>query len=395
MSDARRPGAAPEPPTTDADATAGGDAAVTRDGNAPATGAEAATPPASDRDTEVDDRPLAGAGVTVGSPDPSEAPPPAPNPLVDALRKPVVLAGLVAVLLFVIGQVLAPGFASYGSVMNTLRVAAFLGVIAAGQTIVILAGGEGIDLSVGKVATFAAIIVAQVTGGADDRLLQGIFFALLYCGLIGVANGIGVAYLRIPPLVMTLGMVGVVQGIIRIYSGGQPEGRAPILLSQLVNARTAGGLRGSVWIWLLVGVLVIWLLHRTTFGRRVYSLGANRETSYLSAIDVRRNLVVVYLTSSLFAAVGGIMLLGFTGAVSISLADDYMLISIAAVVIGGTTLAGGVGGYLGTALGAVVLTTLMSLLTALRMAPAGRQVINGVILIVLLSVYGRQRRLRQ
>jgi len=145
----------------------------------------------------------------------------------------------------------------------------------------------------------------------------------------------------------------------------------------------------------VVIVFVVWLLQRTTFGRRVYALGANRETAFLSAIDVRRNLVVVYLTSSLFAAIGGMILLGFSGAVSISLADDFMLPSIAAVVIGGTTLAGGVGGYLGTVMGAIVLQTLISLLAAMRIAPAGRQIVNGLILIVLLSAYGRQRRLRQ
>jgi ribose transport system permease protein len=311
------------------------------------------------------------------------------------LKNPVVLAAVVAVALFVVGEMIAPGFASYGSVMNTLRVAAFLGVIAAGQTIVILAGGEGIDLSVGKIATFSAIVVAQVSQGQDERMLQAVLLALLYCGLIGVANGVGVAYLRIPPLVMTLGMVGVVQGIIRVYSGGQPEGRAPSSLSQVVNARTILGIRGSVWIWLAIAVFVIWLLRRTTFGRRVYSLGANREASYLSGINVQRNLVAVYVASSLFAAAAGVMLIGFAGAASISLADHYQLISIAAVVIGGTTLAGGVGGYLGTAIGAVVLTTLTSLLVALNIGSAGRQVVNGLILIVLLSLYGRQRRLRQ
>jgi ribose transport system permease protein len=311
------------------------------------------------------------------------------------LKNPVVLAILVAVALFVIGEMIAPGFASYGSVMNTLRVAAFLGVIAAGQTIVILAGGEGIDLSVGKIATFSTIVVAQVSQGQDERMLQAILLAFVYCGLIGLANGVGVAYLRIPPLVMTLGMVAVVMGIIRVYSGGQPEGRAPSILSQVINARTVFGIRGSVWIWLAVAVFVIWLLRRTTFGRRVYSLGANREASYLAGINVQRNLVAVYISSSLFAAAAGVMLIGFTGAASISLADHYQLISIAAVVIGGTTLAGGVGGYLGTAIGAVVLTTLTSLLVALNIGSAGRQVVNGLILIVLLSLYGRQRRLRQ
>ncbi|MFW5934155.1 MAG: ABC transporter permease subunit, partial [Actinomycetota bacterium] len=229
----------------------------------------------------------------------------------------------------------------------------------------------------------------------NQRLLLAIGAALAYCALIGLANGIGVAYLRIPPLVMTLGMVAVITGIVRVYSGGQPEGRAPVLLRQIVNSTTIGGIRGSVWIWLVVAVFTIWLLRRTTFGRRVYSLGANREASYLAGISVQRNLVLLYVSASLFAALGGVMLVGFTGTASINIADQYQLISIAAVVIGGTTLAGGIGGYLGTAIGAVVLQTLTNLLVVLNIPSAGRQVVNGIILVVLLSLYGRQRRLRQ
>jgi ribose transport system permease protein len=311
------------------------------------------------------------------------------------LRDPIVLSLLVLVALFAAGNLAAPGFASYGSLVNTLRIAAFLGVIAAGQTIVILGGGEGIDLSVGKIATFATVVVAQVSQGADDRLGLAIVAALAYCGVIGLANGVGVAYLRIPPLVMTLGMVAVVTGVIRVYSGGQPEGRAPLALSRIVNGTALGGIRGSVWIWMAVTVFTVWLLRRTTFGRRVYALGANREAAFLSGINVQRNLVLLYVTSSLYAALGGILLVGFTGAASINLADQYQLISIAAVVIGGTTLAGGVGGYLGTAIGAVVLQAMRNLLIVLDIPAAGRQVVNGLILIVLLSLYGRQRRLRQ
>lgn len=313
----------------------------------------------------------------------------------DLLRNPVVLSLLVLVALFAAGNLAAPGFASYGSFLNTLRIAAFLGVIAAGQTIVILGGGEGIDLSVGKIATFSAVVVAQVSQGQDDRLLLAIVAALAYCGLIGLANGLGVAYLRIPPLVMTLGMVGVVTGVIRVYSGGQPEGRAPAVLGSIVNGTALGGIRGSVWIWLVLGVFTTWLLRRTTFGRRVYALGANREAAYLSGINVQRNIVLLYVASSLYAALGGVLLLGFAGSASINLADQYQLVSIAAVVIGGTTLAGGIGGYLGTAVGAIVLQTMRNLLIVLDIPAAGRQVVNGMILIVLLSLYGRQRRLRQ
>jgi ribose transport system permease protein len=312
-----------------------------------------------------------------------------------AIRNPIVLSGLLAVLLFVVGEQISPGFAAYGQILSVLRIAAFLGIIAAGQTIVIISGGEGIDLSVGKVATFAAIVAARVIEGQDGMLVTGVVVAVGLSALIGMTNGLGIAFLRIPPLVMTLGMIGVVQGIILVYTGGQPAGRAAPLLSTLVSGRTVFGIPGVLWVWLVVGALVILTLRRTPFGWRVYGMGANREAAYLSGINVRGTIVAVYTLSSALAAVGGIFLLGYTETVFLNLADPYMLPSIAAVVIGGTTLAGGVGGYAGTAVGAIVLTVLQSLLTTMRMDAPGRQIVNGLVLLLLLSVYGRQRRLRQ
>lgn len=308
---------------------------------------------------------------------------------------PVAIAVLIAVALFAIGEIISPGFAAYGQIISVLRVSAFLGIIAMGQTIVIISGGEGIDLSVGKVATFSAIVAARTIEGDDTQILTGLAVALLVCAAIGLVNGIGIAYARIPPLVMTLGMIGVVQGLILIYTGGTAAGRAAPLMVTLVKGDTILSIPGLLWIWFVLGALLVLVLRRTTFGWRVYGLGANRRAAALSGINVRYNVVAVYVFSSVLAGLGGFFLLGFTETVFLNLADQYMLPSIAAVVIGGTTLAGGVGGYTGTAIGAVVLTVLQSLLTTMRLQAAQRQIVLGVVLIILLSAYGRQRRLRQ
>lgn len=310
-------------------------------------------------------------------------------------RYPVAIAALIAVALFAVGEVVSPGFASYGQIVSVLRVSAFLGFIAMGQTIVILSGGEGIDLSVGKVATFSAIVAARTIEGDDGQVLAGLALALLVCAGVGLVNGLGIAYARIPPLVMTLGMIGVVQGLILLYTGGTAAGRAAPVMITIVKGTTVFDIPGLLWIWLAMGALLIAVLRRTTFGWRVYGLGANRRAAELSGVTVRHNVVAVYVASSVLAALGGFFLLGFTETVFLNLADQYMLPSIAAVVIGGTTLAGGIGGYAGTAVGAVVLTVLESLLTTIRMDEAQRQIVLGVVLIVLLSIYGRQRRLRQ
>ena len=308
---------------------------------------------------------------------------------------PVVIAAAVAIGLFVLGELLSPGFAAYGQILNVLRVAAFLGIIAIGQTIVVLSGGEGIDLSVGKVATFAAIIAARVTAGADDQFLWGLALAIGAAAMIGLVNGLGITFLRIPPLVMTLGMVAVVQGLVLAYTGGQPAGRAAPLLQAVVNVRTVANVPGILWLWLLIAAGVMFLLRRTTFGQWLYAVGANRTTAELSGVPVRRTVITAYVLSSTFAALGGVLLLGYTETVFLNLADQYMLPSVAAVVIGGTTLAGGIGGYAGTAIGAVVLTVLDSILVTLRMDASGRLIVNGIVLLALLSAYGRQRRLRQ
>ena len=312
----------------------------------------------------------------------------------DFLKNPVLIALVITVLLIVVGQIVSPGFGSYNQILAMLRVASFLGFIAIGQTIVILSGGDGIDLSVGKVATLGAIVASKIMEGSNDNLVLGILIPLAVGCTIGFFNGLGILLLRIPPFVMTLGMSGVVTGLILAYTGGVAGGRSAPALTALVNGRWLFNIPGVLYLWVIATILVTIFLRRTWTGWNIFAVGANRTAARLSGIPVTRTVPLSYVLSGLFAVVGGLMLLGYTETVFLNLADNLTLPSVAAVVIGGTLVAGGIGGYVGSAIGAVLLTVLSSFLTTINMPESGRIIINGAVLILLLAVYGRQRKLR-
>jgi ribose transport system permease protein len=314
--------------------------------------------------------------------------------LVAILERPLSIAILAILVLLIGGELLSPGFASPRQIVTLLTIAALLGVVAAGQNLVILGGREGIDLSVGGIISFGAFLAGNLMQQNDANLLHAV---VLVCGatfLIGLVSGLGVTWLRIPPLVMTLGMLGVVQGGLVLLTRGVPSGRAAPLLSRVVSDPVLFGLPGILFIWIAVGAVLTLLLRRTTFGFNVYAIGANESAAALAGVPVRRTRTLLFALSGFFSGLTGILLLGYTDYVFVGAGDQYMLPSIIAVVIGGTSLAGGSGGYVGTMAGAVVLVLLQSILTTLNIPPFGRQIIFGVTLLGLMLLYGRQRRLR-
>lgn len=311
-----------------------------------------------------------------------------------ALRNPLAIAILAIILLLVAGELLSPGFASQRQIITLLKVAALLGVVSAGQNLVVLGGREGIDLSVGGIISFTAFLAGNLMQQQDALLLQGVVLVLAAGFMIGLVTGLGVTLLRIPPLVMTLGMLGVVQGGLVLLTRGVPSGRSAPMLSRMVNEPLVLGLPGILFIWILIGAGLTLVLRRTTFGFSVYAIGTNEAAAALAGVPVRRTRALLYALSGLFAAVTGILLLGYTEYVFVGAGDQYMLPSVIAVVIGGTSLAGGTGGYVGTMAGAIVLILLQSILTTLNIPPFGRQIVFGVTLLALMLFYGRQRRLR-
>ncbi len=308
---------------------------------------------------------------------------------------PPLIALVLAIILFFAGGLINPDFVNLRQATNIVRLAAFLGIIAAGQTVVIISGGEGIDLSIGAIVTLAAMLTFRFTEGRNELILWGL---LLSCGsgmAVGFLNGLGVALLRIPPLVMTLGMTGVVQGTILVVTQGEMIGTTPPLMARLIASPLILGIPGVIFIWLALGVVMWALLNRTTYGKHLFAIGTNRTTARLSGVRVQRVVVLTYMLSGLLAGFGGFVLLGFSQTVFLQLGNNYLFPSIAAVVVGGTLLSGGAGSYWGTMSGALVLTLIDSLLRAMRLEEAYQLIILGVILLVLITAYGRQRSLRQ
>lgn len=316
------------------------------------------------------------------------------NRAIEIVKNPLLIAlVLIAALLF-LGNTLSPGFASGGQILRLLIVAALLGIVAAGQNLVILGGREGIDLSVGGVVSLSAIVAGNVMNGMDGGIPLAILACVATGALFGLFNGLGVTLLRIPPLVMTLGMLGVLQGLLVVIRQGIPSGRAAPALSEFVTRPFLLGLPGIIWLWIGVGLLMAFILHRTVFGQRIYAIGSNEQAAFMAGVPVRRMRVALFMLSGVFAAIAGLCLLGYSGSSFANVGEQYMLPSIIAVVFGGTPLSGGKGGYTGTMAGAVLLVVLQSILTTINIDESGRQMVFGVTLLVLMLFYGRGRGLR-
>ncbi len=245
---------------------------------------------------------------------------------------------LVLSLLFLVAAIASPIFLLERNLANVIRQAAILGVVATGQTFVILAGG--IDLSVASVIAFMSILSANLTVGKNEMVLPIAALCLGISLAIGVANGLLVTRLRIPPFIATLGMGLVVQGVRFIYCGGVPKGSIPNDLRFFGRGMVLGI---PVPVLLCVGgALVAWILLRcTTFGRGVYATGGNERTACLSGVRVGAVRTTTYALSSLWAGIAGLILTSYIGFADNWLGRGYVLNSIAAVVIGGTAMSGG------------------------------------------------------
>lgn len=309
-------------------------------------------------------------------------------------HRPLLIAyGLIVVLVIAAGS-LSSSFVSPGNLRQQLVLASFLGTVAAGQTIVILTGG--IDLSVAWNLNFAAILLTQLGGSADTagRLTYATIAALSAATAVGVVNGLGVAFLRIPPLVMTLGMNAVLLGLTLVYTNGSPQGNAPEFSRQLAIGRVAG-IPYALMLWLVLSLVMIVLLRRTVFGRRLYAIGNNPRAAYLSGVPVRTILVTAYALCGFAAGLTGILLTGYSSQSYLGMGDTYVLPSIASVVIGGTSILGGSGGYTGTIAGAITVVLLQNTLSIVDIGQAGRSIIYGLVILAMLFAYGRGGRIRE
>jgi len=292
------------------------------------------------------------------------------------------------ILLLVVGSIYSTSFLSPEYLLQQLKVASFLGVIATGMMLVILLGQ--IDLSVPWVVAAGAMMASAAAAFGPLGMALAIPFGVLCGVLIGVVNGIGVAYLRIPSMIITLATNAVTQGLMVVYTGGySPQDSASDAMRYLATGFLVPGLPNAVIVWAVIGAATVFALSRTTFGRAVYAIGNRERAAYLSGVDTRRVVMIAFAISGGLSAFGGVLLAGYASKAAQSMGDPYLLPAIAAVVLGGTSILGGKGSYLGTVAGVILITLLQSILSVMQMPEAGRQIIYGVVIVAMLLLYGR------
>ncbi|MBZ9741997.1 MULTISPECIES: ABC transporter permease [unclassified Mesorhizobium] len=320
---------------------------------------------------------------------------PSPLPLGRRIKRfmadrPLIPLIILLVILMVILQILRPGIVNERWIANTIKFAIPLAILAGCQTMTMLTGG--IDLSVGTVATMSAFIMATQIVNQDPAV--AFLLAMMPAVLIGLVNGIGVGVFRVHPLIMTLGTSLIGTGCLQVYqrtviaSGAKiPDflawlgtGVTPILGFAFPNA---------LLLFVPLAALIVFTLARTGFGRLLYAVGDNERATRLSGVQYWQVITALYVTSSLLAGITGLLYIGLIKAPSLSLAEPLVLPSVAAAVIGGTSIFGGRGGYTGTIIGALILTVLTTLLTILQMPEGARRILFGLIVLFVTAAYLR------
>jgi len=289
-------------------------------------------------------------------------------------------------ILFGVASILSPVFLTETNIFTMLRQATALGILAIGQTFVILAGG--IDLSVGSLVSLTVVMVTSMYQFNDSQLIPVVTTILGIGALVGVTNGFFVTKFRIPPLVMTLGMLTLLQGLGLIYTKGVPQNTLTPLFRNL-------GL-GKIWIVpipviFFAGVFVVALiiLNYTNLGKYIYAVGGNPEASRLSGINIQFVTMMTYVICGICAVIAGFILAARIGVGDNWVGEGMNLESVAAVVIGGTSFSGGRGGVITTLAGVLILSILYNLLLLEGVVYFWQEVVKGIVILIGVIVYIR------
>lgn len=310
------------------------------------------------------------------------------NPALDTnwrLRAFVASYGVYIALLALLlaGAVLTPKLYDVNTIAVVMRQASQLGIVAIGQTMILLVAG--LDLSIGGIFIMTSIVVAEVTNGRDEMVLPAIVISLALGVLIGAGNGILVTKRRVPPFVATLGMLVLVKGATQAYTRGVPGGFVPDVLG-IVN-QSWFVLSIPLALWLGLNAFFVFVLRGTAYGRKVYAVGSNTEAARLSGVSVDAVRISVYVLGSCLAVVSGVVLTGYVGYVDRFIGAGLELDSIAAAIVGGTAFVGGRGGLPGTIAGVLIIQLLSTMALLMGLDIEVQFIIKGLVILGAVTLY--------
>lgn len=295
-------------------------------------------------------------------------------------------------ILLIIAGILSPKLLQPSHLLFILRIASILGIMSIGQTLLIIS--RGIDLSVGATATLVVVLICAVSMGEDKYLFQVIGIALAAGVLIGMTNGLLVVKFKISPLVGSLGVMSLVTGITYLYTRGFARGSAPRVISYFGHGKLFGFLPVAVLLWAVIAAVTIYVLRKTAFGRYIFACGANPKAAYMAGINPDRILFFVYMISGFLTAISGIIWAGYLKSQPTLVGGAYYpLDSLTAVIIGGTTFAGGKGSIMGTIIGVIIISLLSSLLNMLGLVHGVKLLIQGLIILLMVFAYTGKKKL--
>lgn len=275
------------------------------------------------------------------------------------------------------------GSISPSHLLNIVRQAAPLGVVAMGQTIVLLVGG--IDLSVGASMSMVNLVCASMMAGENANIPQAVAVSMLLCLAVGLVNGFIVARFRMQPFLVTMAMSMIIEGGYYIYTKGVAKGSIASGF-RWISEGWLGILPVAGIIWVALWALLSVVLHKTTYGRKLYITGGNQAAAHLSGFADKKIVISAYVLSALLAGVAGLLLSAYIGTASTGVGNDYTLNSIAATVIGGTAFSGGIGSLEGTFPGVLITLILQSMMTILGISEAGKFITQGVVIAVMVAI---------
>jgi len=300
----------------------------------------------------------------------------------------LLLPWVVLVILYVALVIRAPGYLTeVKSISFLVYSITTLGVVAMGQLCVILIGG--IDLSVSATLTLANVVSAYILADkTNNHLFQAVVVCVLIGAVIGLGNGLAITKLGMPDMIATLAMMTLVTGAMFIFRTGHTNtGTAPALVS-FSSVPFLGPIVPAALMWLVLAAVLMVVLQKTTFGRQVFAVGLSRGAAHAAGISVTRTTMILYVISGVCAAMAGVLMTGQTGGMTLKSGDPYQLLSIAAVVLGGTSIFGGRGGYGSTIAGvAIIIILKIGLLPALGLSSASQNIIFGLVIIVMLVIF--------
>jgi ribose/xylose/arabinose/galactoside ABC-type transport system permease subunit len=293
--------------------------------------------------------------------------------------------------LFVAASVVSRDFLNPKNLKDILNQSAALGMVAVGQTFVVLIGGGGLDLSVASVMSTVAVIMAHNTEGENALFLPVAGVCLFFGIIVGLVNGLLITKRKVQPFMATLGMMIIIQGIRFLYTKGMPKGGFPPV-QRFLGTGDIGRIPVSILSLALMTIIAFIVLRKTTYGRKLYAIGGNVNTAKLCGYNIDMLITSVYIISGFMASVAGLYLAGWIGIADNWVGKGYELDSIAAVVMGGTTFEGGRGGVLGTVVGVLIVMMLYNIVLLVGLPVQMQYVVKGVVIILATSFYASFRR---